>query len=169
MTSFGTSLRFRVSSLNLFRVVSCSTLFSKSLWDLCGGGVVSFPCVLFCLLFTENVFCQRRKQYGNITVRILSIYKRARERQCTVLGGQIQENQGSITRHLLPRTPAPTRQSFTAGGFPSSPEVRTLWIHRQVPSSVLDWGNKITQTEQLGQKYQKKTRIKKRNRQKTTL
>lgn len=78
-----------------------------------------FPVFLFCFLFTDNMFCQRRKQYGNITVRILPIYKRARERKCIVLGGQIQMNQGSITCHLLPHTSTPTRQSFTAQDSPA--------------------------------------------------
>ena len=55
MTSFRTSLRFRVSSLNLFRVVSCSALFSKSLWVLCGGGTGSMKG----LVASPRVFMQR--------------------------------------------------------------------------------------------------------------
>lgn len=53
---------FGLSSLNLFCVVSCSALFSKSLWVLCGGGVVSFPCV-FVLSF---VYRQRVLSKKNI-------------------------------------------------------------------------------------------------------
>ena len=106
-------------------MVSCSSLFPKSLWVLCGGGNVSFPCVsVLCFVYRQHVLSgQRRKQYGNITVKLLTIYKRARERKCVVLGGQIQVNQGSVTCHLPPHTSTPTRQSFTAG---DSPAVRRL-------------------------------------------
>ena len=131
-----------------------------------------FFSLCFCFVFCLQTTCsgQRRKQHGNITVRILPIYKRARERKCIVLGGQIQVNQGSITCHLLPHTPTPTRQSFTARDFPGSLEVRTLWLRCWVAGSILDWGNKIPQTEQLNTQTNKTEKKKKnRNKQKTTL
>lgn len=72
-TSFGASLRFRVSSHSLLCVVSCSALFPKSLWVLCGGGVVSFPCV-FVLFFIYRQYVLVKEE-NNMEILLLGYFQ----------------------------------------------------------------------------------------------